>query len=788
MATVHAANVDLEFDLCGAERDHNAGRMCDPPDERVRRVEMGRIPKKGGNSVMLIMEEQSEDSESEVRIYLRKKREKGETKHDPSHWCCACNVGCLANYFNKLVMLACCFLCCFGFGLLLWFCAYYMGQNMEDPASWVATTGLVVNFNATAADTCIQELVWWRAMFNLAAVAETCCDLEITYNTSVVKKTNWAKFAYSNGDAATVCQSLNGKTQDVYYKDEDPDKLIMKQRYDSKVESYATKDEVLMALMIAGGAMMAIYALCAICCCCYCFTWLCGCLPERLQYYTTYGMRDFCGRDKQLEEQHDTEMENEGEPIIKHGDEYVLVNPDDTRESLKDSYEKAKAILIGKQLLCIQHSEELFTETEKWCARNRDKPKEDDKGANGREDGGPLYRELWKIVDQLRLAMTSQEQDPHHQVLEEFRKSFANHLVHEFDPTDKEKRLEATTLLCMSGNMKYEDAEMQIQKAFKLRAKALANDICSTIIDSQTKKIAIQKVAASGASWSQAARYVAEALEGQHKDKAALLDGRNYSIETVPLNRERRRRYIPLKEWWEANNLVVQSQIDGNPLLSSVLNNRGFAGKILPTSFVLDSLGSAFGNLQDIEDFRDFKARINVINHEYEELRVLMDEFLDVQTRWAVYLKLCNSAAHVDNDKNQRLLRQQVRKELHSALGELLVDMMTPDDKNELHKLLQEMENVDIQTDEYVHRLEDNLKEIAVAETEQCDDIKVQLESFQRINNRMDGVLKGIQENTDRVLRLVTVQTRIRNCGYFTMLLTACALGFILFEDQIFGT
>ena len=87
-------------------------------------------------------------------------------------------------------------------------------------------------------------------------------------------------------------------------------------------------------------------------------------------------MRDFCGRDKQLEEQHDTEMENEGEPIIKHGDEYVLVNPDDTRESLKDSYEKAKAILIGKQLLCIQHSEELFTETEKWCARNRDKPKE----------------------------------------------------------------------------------------------------------------------------------------------------------------------------------------------------------------------------------------------------------------------------------------------------------------------------------------------------------------------------------------------------------------------------
>ena len=48
----------------------------------------------------------------------------------------------------------------------------------------------------------------------------------------------------------------------------------------------------------------------------------------------------------------------------------------------------------------------------------------------------------------------------------------------------------------------------------------------------------------------------------------------------------------------------------------------------------------------------------------------------------------------------------------------------------------------------------------------------------------MDGVLKGIQENTDRVLRLVTVQTRIRNCGYFTMLLTACALGFILFEDQ----
>merc|ERR1712139_443514 len=110
------------------------------------------------------------------------------------------------------------------------------------------------------------------------------------------------------------------------------------------------------------------------------------------------------------------------------------------------------------------------------------------------------------------------------------------------------------------------------------------------------------------------------------------------------------------------------------------------------------------------------------------------------------------------------------------------------EDRDEIHKLLQEMESVDIQTDEYVHRLEDNLREIYEMEHDQVEDIKVQLEVQQKVMSRMDNVNSGLKKNIEQLNRIMRTQQQIKCCGYLSMALTVVAVIFILFQDQIFSS
>ena len=128
----------------------------------------------------------------------------------------------------------------------------------------------------------------------------------------------------------------------------------------------------------------------------------------------------------------------------------------------------------------------------------------------------------------------------------------ANDLVHEFDPKDADARHAAMVTMCRCGDLKFEDAEHEITSAIKLKCKSLANELSSGIVDQADQDQAIKSLVNAGASWYQANKYLIEAKEGLHIDKAHLTHSRDYGVETIALNRERRHQYIPIKEWWES--------------------------------------------------------------------------------------------------------------------------------------------------------------------------------------------------------------------------------------------
>jgi len=526
---------------------------------------------------------------------------------------------------------------------------------------------------------------------------------------------------------------------------------------------------------------------------CYLTLFFCGCLPKGLDYYTTYLCRDCYGRSRDEEEPAPDVPENHlgqygyGQvlPDGRDANQYEYVNPDETRKNLKLTYEKAKDTLVGKQLSCISASEELYSKVRKWVQLNQDlmnKPRKED-------DPGPEYTDLRLIMDELKLNMTAEELDPNHDPLASFRLCLSNHLVMHFEKDNEAMKQEAISRLCLCGDMKWEDAEQQVNASFKLKFKVLANDLCQEVTDDASKKRAVQKIAAQGATWYNAAKFMDEAMNGQHKDKAEILGSRDYGIETIPINRSRRKKYIKLKEWWEAHLAAYEQQMSQNPLTRNLINETpGIEVRKGLMSDMVGALPEALVGRQIsfLDDYCVFKPYLSLLTQQYEELRNLTDHYIDVQQRWAVYLKLCNSAAHVDNGKNKRLLRQQVRHEMIAALGGLIVDTTEMEDRDEIHKLLQEMESVDIQTDEYVHRLEDNLREIYEMEHEQVEDIKVQLEVQQKVMSRMDNVNSGLKKNIEQLARIMRTQQKIRCCGYLSMALTVAAVVFILFQDQIF--
>jgi len=518
-----------------------------------------------------------------------------------------------------------------------------------------------------------------------------------------------------------------------------------------------------------------------------------GCLPGSLDYNVKYICRDCCGDDVNLGE-HEAEQIIQGyNTVLKEitlsdgltisGDDYELVNPDETRRTLKEQYETSKHCLIGKQLNCIAISEDFFHKCKQWCEDNPQHRHED------REDA-PRYEELFEHVDKILMGMTVEEADPEHDILSQYRSSLANNLVLEFDPSDTEARREAVVMMCRCGDMPYHQAEYSIQAAIKLQCKALASDLASSITDSKSQENAIQRVAAAGATWYQASKYVAEAKRGEHIDKPEKMKNRDFGIETIDLNRQRRKRYVVLKEWWEANLVYLIKSMRKNPLLSSYLDaiesesatdsieeTMGVVMNVLPDMLV--------GNLEDYFLFSPYVKRLGMF---YEDLRRLTDNFLDVQNRWGVYLQLSNSTTQIDNSKTQRRLREQVRHEMTVALGNLIQDGVDGNDRDEVHKLLHEMETVDIQTDEYVHRLEDNLKEIAEHEFEQTEGLKKQIEQQQKMMQRMESVTGGLKKNAEQLRGIINTQERIKYASGFVLLATVVACILLLFQDQIFGS
>jgi len=501
-----------------------------------------------------------------------------------------------------------------------------------------------------------------------------------------------------------------------------------------------------------------------------------------VDHCVVYTWRDCCGTAANVEKNAKEREKEENKPLregdsiqlpdgtSRPADDYELVNPDDTREDLKKKYEAAKSILIGKQLRCIALSEDFYTEVKDWV---EDHPKFRTKP---REDGGPSYTEIYELLHELNMGMTKEEMDPDHHVLHMFQMNLANHLVFEFEKNDVEARQENIVKLCQAGDMKWEEAEEEIRQAFKLRFKVKANELQSMITDKESEKLAVQELVKMGCTWSTASRYITEASEGLHKDKAQVLGKRDYGIETIAINRNRRKKYIALKNWMELHLATLENNLKNDPLFMA--QNSG-AGKLLSITAVL-----AVAN-DDLECYNQFKSYISRLNMHYEDLRKRTDTYTEISNRWAVYLHLSNSATQVNTGKTKRHLREQVRHELISALAGLIDETVDFADRNEIHKLLHEMELVDIQTDEYVSRLEVNLKEIADCEQGNTEALKKNLADQKKVMARMDNVNKGLKKNTEQLNRIVRTQILLQRCSIVILVATGLATVFVLFGDQV---
>lgn len=520
--------------------------------------------------------------------------------------------------------------------------------------------------------------------------------------------------------------------------------------------------------------------------------YICGCfntnkaLAHRIKYImndliakepSDYLQRmDLETKDRDMDHQATTYALPDGRMVqsIGRGDtnaEWEDVDPDETRRTLKTQYERTKAHLIGKQLQCIKLSEEFYAASNKWV---EDIPREkipiDQKGT---------YDELYKMDEDLSNQMTTEELDPEFDCVKAFRESLANHLAFDIPSGPAieatKARKAAIKELVLTADMQYEEAEQLLYNSRKLRLKVMAYEMCGHIVDEDSRDRATAELAAAGATWNQASRYLDEAKEGLHNDKPSILGDRDFSIETIPVNKDRRLRYEPLKQWWE--NHLADIEV------------REIESRQSHVTRVPKMQRKAHGKtMKEQETYRKFKPFITKLNQQYEILAELMMQFEDIQSRWSVYLKLANSAVMIDNGSTQRLLREKVRHEMILALrGIFDPALKRPEDKDEIHKLLHEMESVDIAADEYVRRLEENLQQISQTEKDQIEDLLIQLELQHGVKRRLDRVNKGIKESLARLRRIANVQRCLQWSVCIIILITIALCVLILLQDDIFG-
>jgi len=224
---------------------------------------------------------------------------------------------------------------------------------------------------------------------------------------------------------------------------------------------------------------------------------------------------------------------------------------------------------------------------------------------------------------------------------------------------------------------------------------------------------------------------------------------RDFSVESTSINKKRVDKYKPMMDWWAAQRKgAAKSPQDEERDANSWWPKMNDMSVAAAQEYIMT-------------------RKIDAMMPAATELDKLTQEFEQLETKWKVYLGLsvANELGEhqlfegkgIRRTKQAKALRQDIRGELRNSLqGMLHAVIQTKDSEDEenlaeIDRLLLELEAVEVQTDEYVQRLELNLQAIRQGEEAQVDTMLMQQEMQKEVLGRIDSVNAGLTANLSRM-------------------------------------
>jgi len=422
----------------------------------------------------------------------------------------------------------------------------------------------------------------------------------------------------------------------------------------------------------------------------------------------------------------------------------------DTRRQLKSKFFSSRDRLVGKQLTTLAAYEDIYEFSKEYLGTDFNQTE-----LISESPLGVRLKHLQQILKDVFVQMSSIEHDPTRSVLDSFKEAIGNHLVQDLDPYDAAQRKDATLEIVLCASVTWETADQMLKTALMNRAKVFTNSLLPTIYDKDTEKAAMATIRVETNCTDMMARTLLErAIRGEFKNVEAEMNKQDYACESVAMNKKKLTKYVALLDWWEA-----QREGEANPVqdddedkgICSVPDSRDLTGESLIKAYIA---GKCHSIVDAALPLKDELARLT---HNYDQ----------VETKWRIYLNLSiqnevgeGPTLFTGSGKGKRmneakLLREDVRKEFFEAVKDMIEPVLeSQDDIDEIGSLLKDLEKVELETDNYVSRLEANLQYIAVEEESQVNDLNIAGQQIDAVMGQLDNVNAMLADNLGRMQNL----------------------------------
>jgi len=306
-------------------------------------------------------------------------------------------------------------------------------------------------------------------------------------------------------------------------------------------------------------------------------------------------------------------------------------------------------------------------------------------------------------------------------------------------------------------DVQYDEAETMLEAALMQRAQVFAHDLVPTICDRETERAAIDAVRAEcNCTHLMASDLIEQAIAGNFVEVEAKMAQRNFSCESIAMNKKRVNAFQPMMEWWAAERKRHgENEQDGDPEDSRAcgVNVTALTKTVNPSEQAKNLMESWT------------MALIDEILPAVTDLKARTEAYDQIEQRWRIYLGLSvanevgehrmfggSQALERRKKKQTKMLRADVRAELFDAFGDMLDEELTEEaDKEEIHQLLQSLESVEVETDAYVERLEANMTAIRQGEEGQVDNIQMNMQMQAEVMGKLDTLNDTLTDNLGRM-------------------------------------